>query len=36
MPATVTLYLCGVWVCVGFFVGLGWAIGHLVVNRIFG
>ena len=26
MPSTVNLYLIGVWFCVGFFTGAGWAV----------
>jgi hypothetical protein len=34
MPTTITLYQIGVWLCVGFFTGLGWALGTLLVARI--
>jgi hypothetical protein len=34
MPTTVTLYLIGVWFCVGFFTGAGWAIAAWLVGRI--
>jgi hypothetical protein len=34
MPSTVTLYLIGVWFCVGFFTGAGWAIAAWIVGRI--
>lgn len=34
MPITVTLYLIGVWFCVGFFTGLGWALALWLVNRL--
>lgn len=34
MPATVSLYLVGVWFCVGFFVGLGWALAGWAVARL--
>jgi hypothetical protein len=33
MPTTVTLYLVGVWFAVGFFTGIGWALGTWVVGR---
>jgi hypothetical protein len=34
MPATVSLYLAAVWCCVGFCVGLGWAVAALLVGRL--
>ena len=34
MPTTVSLYQCGVWICVGFFTGAGWGIGVWLVGRI--
>jgi hypothetical protein len=34
MPTTVSLYLIGVWFCVGFFTGAGWAIAAWIVGRI--
>ena len=34
MPATVSLYLIGVWFCVGFFTGFGWALASWVVGRL--
>jgi hypothetical protein len=34
MPTTVTLYQIGVWFCVGFFTGAGWAIAAWLVGRI--
>jgi hypothetical protein len=34
MPSTITLYLIGVWFCVGFFTGAGWAIAAWLVGRI--
>jgi hypothetical protein len=34
MPATVTLYSIGVWFCVGFFTGAGWALASLLVARL--
>jgi hypothetical protein len=33
MPVTVSLYLIGVWFCVGFFTGAGWAIAAWLVGR---
>jgi hypothetical protein len=33
MPATVSFYLIGVWFCVGFFTGAGWAIAAWLVGR---
>jgi hypothetical protein len=35
MPSTVTLQLIGVWFCVGFFTGLGWALANVLIIRIF-
>jgi hypothetical protein len=34
MPSTITLYQIGVWFCVGFFTGAGWAIAAWLVGRI--
>jgi hypothetical protein len=34
MPSTVNLHLIGVWFCVGFFTGAGWAIATWLVGRI--
>jgi len=34
MPTTITLYQIGVWFCVGFFVGVGWALAALVIGRL--
>jgi hypothetical protein len=36
MPSTVNLYLIGVWFCVGFFTGAGWAVAAWLVGRILG
>jgi len=36
MPATITLYLIGVWFCVGFFTGVGWALGIGRIRSIIG
>jgi hypothetical protein len=35
MPSKVDLYQIGVWFCVGFFTGAGWAIAGWLVGRIF-
>jgi hypothetical protein len=35
MPSTVNVYLIGVWFCIGFFTGAGWAIAAWLVGRIF-
>lgn len=34
MPATISLYLIGVWFCVGFFTACGWALGTWLINRL--
>jgi hypothetical protein len=34
MPTKITLELLGVWFCVGFFTGAGWAIAAWLVGRI--
>jgi hypothetical protein len=34
MPSTVNPYLIGVWFCVGFFTGAGWAVATVIVGRI--
>lgn len=34
MPETVTPYLAGVWICVGFCAGFGWALGTVLVARL--
>ncbi len=34
MPSAISLYACGVWFCVGFFAGAGWAFGAWLVSRI--
>ena len=34
MPSTVNLYAIGVWFCVGFFTGAGWAIAASLVGRV--
>src|SRR5512135_1319784 len=35
MPSKIDLYQIGVWFCVGFFTGAGWAIAAWLVGRIF-
>ncbi len=32
MPSTINLYQIGVWFCVGFFTGAGWAIAAWLVG----
>lgn len=34
MPTEITLYAVGVWFCVGFFVGCGWAVGAKLVQKL--
>ncbi len=34
MPSTVNVYLIGVWFCVGFFTGAGWAAASWLVGRV--
>jgi hypothetical protein len=34
MPSTIDLYLIGVWFCVGFFTGVGWALAAALVGRL--
>ena len=34
MPSTINLYQIGVWFCVGFFTGAGWAIAAWLIGRI--
>jgi hypothetical protein len=34
MPSTINLYQIGVWFCVGFFTGSGWAIATVLVGRL--
>jgi len=36
MPTAVNLKLIGVWFCVGFFTGVGWAIAAWLVGRTLG
>lgn len=33
MPATISLYAVGVWFCVGFFTGCGWALANWLIAR---
>jgi hypothetical protein len=35
MPTKFSLELIGVWFCVGFFTGAGWAVATWLVGRIF-
>jgi hypothetical protein len=34
MPTTISFVLIGIWICVGFFTGLGWAFGTWVAGRL--
>jgi hypothetical protein len=34
MPNTINLYQIGVWFCVGFFTGAGWAVAAVLVARL--
>lgn len=34
MPETISLYAIGVWLAVGFFTGVGWAFGAVLVARL--
>lgn len=34
MPSTITLYLLGVWICVGLFTAIGWGLGLWIIGRI--
>jgi hypothetical protein len=34
MPATISLQLIGIWICVGFFTGIGWAIANVIISRL--
>ena len=34
MPNAITLYQVGVWFCVGFFTGAGWALGAWLIARL--
>jgi hypothetical protein len=34
MPSTINLYQIGVWFCVGFFTGAGWAVAAVLVGRL--
>ena len=33
MPVTLSFYALGVWFCVGFFTGLGWAVAAWLWGR---
>jgi len=35
MPSKIDVYQIGVWFCVGFFTGAGWAIASWLVGRVF-
>lgn len=35
MPSTVSIQLIGIWFCVGFFTGLGWALAAWLIGRVF-
>jgi hypothetical protein len=35
MPSKIDFYQIGVWFCVGFFTGSGWAVGAWIVGRVF-
>jgi hypothetical protein len=34
MPTNITLYLIGVWFCVGFFAGAGWTLAARIIGRL--
>ena len=34
MPSTISPELIGIWFCVGFFTGCGWALGTWLVGRL--
>ena len=34
MPTTLSLQLIGVWFCVGFFTGAGWALAGWIIARV--
>lgn len=34
MPNSISLFQCGVWLAVGFFTGVGWAVGLWLVSRL--
>lgn len=36
MPTAINLTAIGIWFCVGFFTGLGWALGVWVITRSIG
>lgn len=33
MPATISLQLIGIWFCVGFFTGAGWALATWLIGK---
>jgi hypothetical protein len=35
MPSKIDVYQIGVWFCVGFFTGAGWAVASWLVGRVF-
>ncbi len=34
MPESISFFLVGVWIAVGFCAGFGWAIGHALAARL--
>ena len=34
MPESISLIACGIWFCVGFFTGAGWAFGSWLIGKI--
>jgi hypothetical protein len=36
MPTSITPYQCGVWFLVGLLTSMGWALGSIIVTRLFG
>lgn len=35
MPSTISLYEVAIWFAVGFVTGAGWALGSLLIGRLF-